>query len=245
MSNLIKMNLYRLIRTKSYYIILGILGMFAVMVTYSMGVYPEEYMSKEIAIIPNVIVAFFRGSLIPMVITIGVGIFVCSDYTSGYMKNIASSVKSRGNIAIAYIITWAIGVAIYYLVITALLCLSSKIFMSEASINNISQLLQYLALNYFLNVVMVALAVLVSVISKRSSGTIIFMVTATNFLPLIYMLLDSKLKVNLIPYSPISNLSSIDFTNMNTYGTVFISGAILLVLYSAISYYVCAKKDIA
>lgn len=241
MFNLIKMDLHRLFRTRSFYMIFGIISMFCVLMFFAIDAGGMMEVSNQLL---DLVAMFFGNSIIPMLLSIGVCIFVCSDYSSGYIKNIASGVKTKANIALSKFVTWTIATIIYFILLILLIYVLGSVFIGNIIIGDMSALIQYVGMSLYLHIVVVAFAILATCFLRNSAASITLTVVATQFVGVLYVVLNKFLNINLIPYSVLSNVSGFPVEYSDAWNKLLISGSIFLVIYIVSACIIMNKKDI-
>lgn len=248
MFNLIKMDVYRLFRTKSFYVIGAILLAFIALMIYSINFMISNGSMKDInrdaVDFGNLLVNVFSNTIIPLLIGIGAAMFICADYSSGYIKNIASGVSSKANIAISKFITITISTILYFIVILIFVYLAASLVIGNVVFNDMSTVVQYIALSLFLNLVFVGLAVAASSIFRSSAASITTVVVVIMFAPLAFSLIKLVIDTDLSKYSAIMNIQMINTVDTADWGRAFISGLAALAIYLGGSIYAMLKRDI-
>ncbi|MDF9838066.1 MULTISPECIES: ABC transporter permease [unclassified Breznakia] len=253
MFNLIKADLYRLFKTKSYYVVGAILVFFILTLMYSLGDMINSGITTEqfdygfdihnpqlIDLLYNV----FMNTVLPMIIGIGAAMYVCTDYSSGYIKNIASSVNNKATIALSKFITMIIGVTIYFILMILLTYILGTLFIGNVDIGDVGAILQYTGMSLFLNLVIIALVILAASFLRSSAATITLIVVVVMTAQLGYQALDQFLGLDLAEYSPVMNIGLLTPANTELWGTMLISGAVFMAIYIAGSLVAMEKKDI-
>ena len=250
MFNLIKLDFYRLFRTKSFYVVGIILAIFIAMVMFSLGSNDPELMNEYYAYDINnlqmidLLYQTLMSGMIPMVIGIGAAIFICTDYNSGYIKNIASNVKNKPTIAISKFIVSSIGMTIYFILMILLTYILGNLYIGNVVIGDVSLLVQYVGMDFFLCLVFLALVLLAASFFRSSAASITLIVVSMMATQLGYRVIEHFLGINFIPYSPIMNMQMLNPVDTSGWTTAFISGIIFLIVYLVGSIVVLEKKDI-
>ena len=164
MFNLLRMDLRRLFKTRSFYIILGVTAGLILMVVLLtavvsdpetldyVGVHGGEIddidrrMSEEIRNMTQLDLAYevLGGGFLLVIAGIGVTLFVSGDFTSGFVKNICCAQPRRIN----YVLSKALTAGVYSAVITLLgallILLAPYLYGMRPAPNAISDILRYL-----------------------------------------------------------------------------------------------------
>ena len=253
MFNLVKADLYRLFKTKSYYIVGAILAAFILTLMYSLGDMINSGVSAEqfdygfnitnpqlIDLLYNVLM----NTILPMIIGIGAAMYICTDYSSGYIKNIASSVNNKATIALSKFITMIVGVTIYFILMILLTYIFGTLLIGNVVIGDVAAILQYAGMSLFLNLVIVAFVILAASFFRSSAATITLIVVVVMTAQLGYQVLDQFLGLDLAEFSPIMNIGILTPANTELWGTMIISGLVFMGIYIASSLVTMEKKDI-
>ena len=244
MFNLLKADIYRLFKTKSYYIVGILLGLFITMVMYSLGEMPEHGVNPSNLQFIDLVYNSFMGTFIIMIIGIEGAVYICTDYSSGYIKNIASSVNRKSSIAISKFIAYAIGVALYMVFILIVAYIFGNVFIGNVVIGDIGKIASYLGMVYFLMLVMMGVVVLSSSLFRNNAASITTLVLVILVSGFLYTSLNQFLGIDLTEFSPIINYQMLTPDNTNTWLTTILSGLGFLGVYLVGSAILMEKKDI-
>lgn len=143
MLNLLRMDLYRLLRSKSFYVCLGcliVVNLIAFSFLYMLGI-PElrdmlvqkgatvtgdmgelERSLAEVTILDLFHEGTISGGFFALMVGVLASLFVCSDFESGFIKNILTAHENKWDYILSKISCFMI-VNLSYLAITYLLCL--------------------------------------------------------------------------------------------------------------------------
>ena len=149
MGNMLKFELRRLLKKPSFYIMIGLcvgVAMFFVMSSrnslnymiehmndfdrYYEESYVKEYFVKSLS--PQMLALSEFWLVLPTVLAVFVGIFVCEDRVRGTIKNIYARGYSRSNVFLAKFLISSGTAALLYLLVTASVYLSGMIAFSTA-----------------------------------------------------------------------------------------------------------------
>lgn len=251
MFNLVKADIYRLFKTRSYYIIGLILSALVLMVMYALRTVIDSGMQiGDVALDYNnpqlldLLYNVFMNNFIPMVIGIGVGIYVCLDFSSGYIKNIASSVKRKATIALSKFITVTIGTTIYFILMILLTYVFGSLMIGNVEIGSVGNLFAYIGMSLFLNLVIVAFVILVAMFFRNSAATITTLVVVILAAQLGYAAIHQLLDIDLTGFSPIMNIVRLTPHDSSDWMSVFLSGLGFMAVYLVGASIAIEKKDI-
>ncbi|MCI8539229.1 MAG: hypothetical protein HFF18_11320 [Oscillospiraceae bacterium] len=164
MFNLLKMDVRRLFKSRSFYIILGVTAGLILMVALmtaivsdpetldGMGAHGAEIdeidrqMSEEIRNMTQLDLAHetLGGGFLLIIIGIGVTLFVSCDFTSGFVKNICCAQPGRANYVLSKALTAGIYSAIVTLLGMLLILLAPYLYGMRPVPNTVLEILQYL-----------------------------------------------------------------------------------------------------
>ena len=243
MLSLLKADLYRLFKTKSYYIVGIILGLIGVFLSYLVGSFEGSDAVTNIEL-TELLYQIFMNSIVVMIIGIEASTFICLDFSSGYIKNIASSVKRKSIITISKFITLMIGILLYFIFMVLTTYVSGRIFIGTIAISNVSGLVKYLGMVYFLTIVIVGFVVLATSLFRSNTGSIVSLVLVIFLAALGYMAINRFFGIDLSSISPINNYGLLTPYNTDTWVKMILSGLGFLGVYIVGSSVLMEVKDI-
>lgn len=198
MLNMIRMELFRMFKTKSLYIIWAVMAVclfFANSLsaeeiqTYTMEEKQEMYeaaMSDEDEDImfgmyvtlptkPGAAVSVFdgfyanvHGKFVALFMVIFTVLYATADITSGYVKNIAGQVKNRGNLILAKSVALLLYTILTMLLFTGVQMLSNAVFYQEWVMGQGKAFFQYAAVQTFLHFALVMVIMCVAVVLRNN-----------------------------------------------------------------------------
>lgn len=241
MFNLLKADVYRLFKTRSYYAVGIILVAVILLMTYSLGAGNEPVGDLDFGVLLNNLLS---NTMIPMIIGVGGAVYVCLDFSSGYIKNIASSIKSKATIAISKFITLTIGVTIYFILMILLTYVLGRLFIGSVVVNDMGIVLGYVGIVWFLHIVLMALVVLAASFFRGSAATITTVVSMFLIVQLLYLAIAHLFNISLVEYSPIMNFGRVSVMDSGPWPTIVGSASVVLVVYLLGASVLMQKKDI-
>ena len=197
MISILKMDLYRMFKTKSMYILWGIMIFiftFTSYIAYSVdGVYTEN---AYLANTKMDILASLEGmiNLFPIFIAVFTTIFTTADMSSGYIKNIASQISNRSILIFSKAFSMLV-----YTIMTAIIffftqLIVNKVFLGYIYFNDTTKLLQYLGMQILLNLALSVLCISYCMLIRKSGISMtIAVATAVGFIgdTVVYPMLDA------------------------------------------------------
>ena len=184
MGNILKFDLYKMRKSISTWIVLFLVFVFTIAslaITYTSKTSNElpdmiEEIGAQATIVPledmttvDWCIDSVSGDFLMLFIAVFIILFVCTDYSSGYIKNIYGSIKSKwhyvfskGIIALIFTI---LSIVVAYI---TTICFNALVVHSE-SFGNIQELLKYSALKTLLLFAYGMLGVCVALISRKAT----------------------------------------------------------------------------
>lgn len=134
----------------------------------------------------------FSGDVVTTLLAVLVSIFVCSEFSGGAIKNIASRGFSRTKIYTAKYIVCAIAGIILAMIVLITMFLGGTILwgVGETGGDFTSNLLTFLGIQFLLNVALTGLMVFVSMAVRNTGGSIAINVCVILFAGMIFSLAD-------------------------------------------------------
>jgi len=213
MFNLLRMDLYRMKRSKSVYVCLGILLM-AIVATLCMiwlvatprgqqvavrvGMFTAEDLAEEKDIMVGVDTLVMTrqtgldGGMYNLVFGIWVMLFVCMDYQSGFIKNVLAAHQNRWNYVVSKLVTAGIVSFCYLTAQYVLVLIMNRLLGNMVPCSPFGDVLFYLTWAWLLTVAFAALTILVCVFTRSvAAGALTVVLLGTGMVqgPL-YALLD-------------------------------------------------------
>ncbi len=247
MFNLIKMDLYRLFRQKSFYFVGLTITFFVGITVFSLAMAIDYGMYDNLSSSGISIATVFdmtRGdSTFPMIMAIGAIIFTNADFSSGYIKNIASNVKNKMVIPLSKFIVSSLASLIYIVWMVIIITVMSFIMFDNVSLGNATDLILGMLLYLFFVMNMLALVIGLCMLLRNSAGSITILVCIVLFAGLIYAAIDYLVSIDLTPYSTVGNLTKFTVDSKEL-PTMMLSALVGLIGYNAVGAIAMQKKDI-
>lgn len=247
MFKMIKMDLYRLFRQKSFYFVGLTIAFFAGITVFSLAMAVDYGMYEELkgaTITVETIYGMIRGdSTFAMVMAIGAIIFINVDFSSGYIKNIASNVSNKMIIPLSKFIVNVLASCIYIIWMVVVLAVMTFIMFDNVSLGNVGNLVLDMLLYLFFISNLIALVTGLCMLLRNSAGSITVLVCMVMFVGLIYAAIDYVVSIDLTPYSTIQNLTLFSIDNKDL-PTMMISALVGIVGYNVVGAIAMQKKDI-
>lgn len=268
MLNLLRMDLHRLKKSKSTYIVLGILlatiatiyflfflmilpsGQ-AIAVKLGMMTLPEIGEAKQIFMDVDILLMFkescMDGGFYSLCISVLFAVFVCADFKNGFIKNIMSVHVNRWNYIGSKMLSFGIVNFIYLVVLLLFTILMNVLIGGVIPASSFSSLLFYLIQAWVLTMAVLGLTLMVCMLTLNITAGILTAVFISSgvivtMLWAILGLFGANGWLNYSLYMSLSNAKSVYQSPADLSG--LISGVCFLVLYTVISGAALKKKDI-
>lgn len=193
MRNVFSMDLYRMIKTKSTYILLAIyvgilsLGIFVFKTNMDSGF----SIGLEDQTISQFVSYLLSGETTIFLIVIFIAMFINAEFNSGYFKNIMGDIPKKINYVVSKCLVVAIYTAIYVILGVVIAIIGSQILGLE-ELGKVSSLVAYAGMLYLLDVVIGIIMIMVTIALRNSA--------ASTSIGIVYILLISSLLYTLVNY---------------------------------------------
>lgn len=265
----IRADFYRLFRSKSFYLIMGVALIFNVLMILMFGIYSialenidtGELNAETIALIqstlpstfPQYIQMFFMGNSTILYLVILLIIFCGAEYNRGYIKNVATLIFPRyltvfSKLIIAFITT----ILIYVITMLVLLIGCSALSIDMSGIEAAS-LIKFLLTGILMNVSLASFVLMIFYITRKSVPALISGIVYTTMGQLIFTFLNLAVKAvfkindfDITKFLNIGNMLThitLDADN-TTYIRAIIVAVVIMGISTAVSCISMQKKDI-
>lgn len=236
MLNMIRMELYRMFKTKSLYVIwlvlaAGILfttGLSAdEMKTYTMEEKQEMYeyatgqqksdlgMDVTVPTKPGDTVSVFdlfygniKGKFLALFMVIFAVLYSTADMTSGFIKNIAGQVRDRRGLVFAKGVSLFVYTVLTMLIFTGIQTISNALFFDELVFGPVKEFLQYAGIQTLLHFALLIIVMCIAIVLRNNVISMMLSVClCMNVLVIFYSFLD-----NLIAKAHIKNFHVLEYT---------------------------------
>ncbi|TDW26000.1 ABC-2 family transporter [Breznakia blatticola] len=247
MFKMIKMDLYRLFRQKSFYFVGLAIAFFAAMAVFSLsmaleyGVY--DGLTESNITIEKMFQLTRSDSSFAMIMAIGAIIFTNVDFSSGYIKNIASNVTNKTIIPMSKFIVNVFASFIYIVWMFVVLAVGSLIMFNGISFGNVGNIVIEMLLYLYFVMNFIALVIGLCMLLRSSAGSITILVCIVLFSGLVYAAINYVVSIDLTPYSTIANISSFAL-DAKELPTMMLSALVGIVGYNVVGAIAMQKKDI-
>ncbi len=268
MLNLLRMDLYRMRRSKSVYVCLACLLAMAIL-CYGMiwlmgtpqgqqimmrtGVLEEEDLEDAQTILDNVdTLVMFRqtcmdGGMYSVVFGIWIMLFVCMDYQSGFIKNIMATHKNRWNYVGSKVMTAGLLNLVYLVFQLGFILLLNRLFGNMVPYAGVKSLLFYLSWVWLLTTAFAAMMILICVWTRSvAAGALVAVLMGGGLVPMaLYGILNNFHAAGWMKYTVYMSIQQ----GAGSYTSpadlyVYAVGGVFLVLYTAVAGLVLRRQDI-
>lgn len=257
MSNLIKMELYKLRTSKLFIILLIIFALTNALIVVGssvlMDVVASQTGSESMKMnLSGEISSPFSLEMLLMFNYISVVSFLFLDFSDGYIKNIAGQLSDRGGIVTAKYIAVAVHNLIFFIVAALSGLAAGAIVGMNADVENIGAAIATLCIKWLLSLAINAILMFFAVgLRSKPFALIIGVMISLGAFSLLYLGIDTVL-INLFKvenftlnaYMPDTLMSSVSVGDQNLVANGIIVAVIFIALFFTLTYITFKKKDI-
>ena len=258
MLNVIKMEAYRMIKSKCFLVMLiiwslcTIVTLFGAEITFSNNLQDnskEKIESQEERTLGNIVNSELIDGDLLILIGIAATIFTTSETKSGFIKNSAISTKKRWHLSFAKSISVGILTLSLLLVNIIINVVFGKLIITDFKLNFSLNFFGMIFNAFLLMMAFSSLIIAISVLSKRNSiGVVSACFLATGAIPGIILFIEKQLgivKYDISKYFIVSNVSKLSLSNSSGEIIRFIIVSIIaFFIYNLISGFILSKRDI-
>lgn len=269
----IKMDLYRMFRSKSFYVTLLVtyILVIASIVTFKMVLNNDElksfydqsmetsesvnvgisagmiYVNNSEPTLVDLFSATIGGATLAVMAVIYAIIFICSEHNNGYIKNVISRKGYRNQFTISKAICMAIYLLISLLGTALFISISSALLLDNYSLGKIGEFTSYFATQYLIHFAVVMLIVFLCNLTRNMAISMaIGICLCTGMVALLTGLLD-RLKLNIVftDYLLTTNMKLLP-TSFDTtvYGRAIFVSLAVIVVFGISSIILMRKQDV-
>ncbi len=265
----IKADFYRLFRSKSFYLIMGVAFIFNIIMMLLFGVYSialdsieaSELNAETIALIqttlpstfPEYIQLFFMGNSTILYLVIILIIFCSAEYNRGYIKNVATLISPRYLTVFSKIIITFFATILIYIITMVVLIVGCSALSVDMSGVEPGSLIKFLLTGILMNVSLTSFVLMIFYISRKSVPALISGIVYTTMGQVIFTFLNLAIKavfkINDFDITKFLNIGNmLSHVTMDADGTTYIRSVIVAIVVMGISITVSCismqKKDI-
>lgn len=259
MGNLLKSDLYRLFKSKSFYVCMAVAallmagGAFLNKWALEMAARNSGMPAPELPFKNGIAygLTVFSSGDIHLFMAILIAIYITSEFTHGTMKNVVSKGFSKIQIYISKLI--AMSVATYTMLAVMLVFGTIAGFIvtgtfGETTADFVPQAFRMIGIELLLHTALASVFVMIAMIIRNGGATIaVDIIGVFTVAPLIYSLLDWLFDANITQYSLQNNIQSFNYNFVKTGDEIIRSilvGLIFLVATAAIGMFAFKNTDV-
>lgn len=240
MWNVIKMDLYRMVRMKSFYVVLLILMFFfgssiylAIGQESFLEANPEEQQKVEdmassnervdIGMSVSTDVSAEEGTMVDwlkmnisaglmfLLVTIFLVVFVCSEYSAGFLKNTVSQINNRAYLYIGKLVVSFVFIVVGYVAAVLSIILGSLIAIQTVNIGDWKDILMYCGMTLLIQWALSAIIIFFCTLTRSTAfSMVIGICISLNMFALVYMLIDKIApSLHAFEYSLVNQLAQV------------------------------------
>ena len=201
MINILKVDLYKMFKAKSFYVIGIILAAFSALNAYAFAKISLDANEELLMLInSNFFVVFMQNvNSVVTYVTLFVVLFMVSEFSNGTIKNIATKGYLRESIYFSKLIVGAISTLIYVTVV-ALSIYLPYIFVLRGHITNEFEMPKYFINSFFIMLLhllaYISIGLMIASLVRKSGLSVVCLFAFTSLIPFILDMLDKLLASN-------------------------------------------------
>lgn len=269
MLNLIKMDFYRLFKSKSFYLIAGVSVIMSIFMMLMFGIYSlaldnlntgelnAETMALLEATLPSTFSQYFEifffGNYVTLYLVIFIVIFCNAEFGRGYIKNIASLITPRYKMAFSKLIIIVFMTVVIYALSALIVVCGCAIGKVPMTVDNPGGLIKMIVVGILMNISISAFVMMLFYVFRKSMPALISGIVYVTMGSILYTFLNLLLKAvfqsEKIDCTKFTNLGNM-LTHINasgdteTYVRASIVAVVILAISMAITCLSLNKKDI-
>lgn len=255
MSNLIKMELYKLRTSKLFIILLSIFAVVNIVSSFGTSMLVNAIVKNPEAIkgdLSSMFVSPFVLEMLMLFTFVSLVSFLYLDFNNGYIKNLAGQVPNRGYIVFSKFIAVAVHNLIYFLVAVLTCFISGLITGINMDIQNLGAGIATFFIKWLLSLGIGAILMFFAVgLKSKSFALILGVMIPVGAFSLIYMGIDTAVKnflkikgFALGNFMPDSLIGSVNAVKGTLLANGIISAVVCIVLFYILTYITFNKRDI-
>ncbi len=199
MINILKVDLYKMFKTKSFYVIGIILAVFSALNAY---MYARMILDEKIGTFPHFYISFFKVfteniSSVAIYMTLFVVLFTVSEFSNGTIKNIATKGYLRESIYFSKLIVGAISTLIYVAVVALSIYLPYIFVLRGHNITSAFEMPKYFVNGFFIMLLhllaYISIGLMIASLVRKSGISIVCLFAFLALIPLLLDILDKLL----------------------------------------------------
>ena len=247
----LKMDLYRMVRTKSTYIILAAMIASCAMMIWSFYVTSTAFSSGMMG---EAGVDMDLASLILVLFTVIFTVIFCgAEYKHGYIKNVASVVSKRTGLVISKLICIFIEIIVLHALTALCIIIGCRGFLGITEIHNVSGVVLEVIWGVLMNLSMASVIMLLFTIARKTTLPmvlgIIYVLMGSTVYSLADLIVEKLFKITDFSVAEYTNMGNmLSYVNSTASQSTLIRSAVVAVVYLVVSTVVSCilmnKKDV-
>lgn len=265
MLNVLKMDLFRLKRSKSFYVTIIISIAMAAFVIWAMKYTADNYSDNSSSngavtvsmddtpdSIDDYIDGIFNGNYTILFVVIFIVIFCNAEVKNGYIKNVASIVSDKYKTVTSKIIMLIIYVLAIYAALLATILIACYAFLDITNVDSLGNIAKMLGTGILMNISLGSLVVMFFTVVGKSMivmpSSIVYVLMGQNIFQLIKLFTKKVLSLDSFDAFEYTNLGNMNFVSIGadceTYVRALIVGVVVFVISYIVAVIAINKKDI-
>lgn len=253
MFNAIRMDIYRLIHTKSTYVILVFTILLAIITTGATALLIDMADAADEGVrIADTIISDFSGLDVALLLAIFTVIFSTADINSGYIKSVGGQVRNRGVLLISKMTVFAVFTLIAFIVDAITQCIAVPLLIHGSKFGNVAEMFKIAGVQYILNLSLAFFIMSIAIMIKNNVISMIIAVCmCTGLLGMIFNginMLISRAGVENFDINNYIIISKITSIGMDATGKDIGSAIVVALIWAAVGlvgvYNVFKRRDI-
>lgn len=265
MLNIIKMDLFKLKRSKSFYITILVCVALTALALWSINFLSN--MSKTetssngavtlssnntIDSIDGYINGIFNGYYTNLFVVIFIIIFCNAERKNGYIKNIASIVSDKYKLVLSKIVVLIIYVLAIYAALIATILIACYGFMGITQVDSLSNIVKFLGTGMLMNISLGMVVIMFYTLVEKSMvvmpSSIVYILMGDAVFELLKLFTTEVLSLGSFNAYEYTNLGNMSYVTIDSCSDIYIRSIVVALIYIVISYVVSAlavkRKDI-
>ena len=263
----LKMDLYRMVRTKSTYILLAsmiascammIWSFYVTSTAFSSGVMADAGTGLDIAsLMPQTIDgyfdSFFQGNFLVLFTVIFTVLFCGAEYKHGYIKNVASVISNRTGLIISKLICVLIEIIILHALTALCIIIGCRGFLDITEINNVSGVVLEVIWGVMMNFSLASVVILLFTVARKTTLPmvlgIIYVLMGSTVYSLADLVVEKLFKITDFSVAEYTNMGNmLSYVNSTASQSTLVRSAIVAAVYlvasTVVSCILMNKKDV-
>lgn len=269
MQNLIRMDFRRLFKSKLFYLMMGIAVLLSIFMMAMFAVYSfaldninlSELNSETISLLQSTLPSdftgymevFFMGNYVILYIIILMAVFCNTEYSKGYIKNIASLVTPRYLLVLSKLIITVFVTVVIYLLVGLVAVVGCSVTSIGITTDNVAGIVKMLLVGMLMNVSLTSFVLMLFYIARKLAPALISGIVYITMGSVVYAFINLLVKAvfntekfDITEYTNLGNL--LGHVNTTASNGTYIRAAVVAIVILALSVFISClsvqKKDV-